>query len=87
LRAELEETRRRGYSVSDEDVTPGIGAIGAPVLGSDGRALAAVSIGGLRSRVLPPQPGHIARLVQACGEISARLSDGRVRPGGASTAP
>src|SRR3954454_14381847 len=73
LRAELEETRRRGYSVSDGDVTAGIGAIGAPVLGGDGRAMAAVSVGGLRSRVLPPRPEHVARLVQACGEISARI--------------
>lgn len=87
LRAELEETRRRGYSVSDEDVTAGIGAIGAPILGGDGRAMAAVSIGGLRSRVLPPRPGHVARLTQACREISARLGDGLARAGGAHTAP
>jgi DNA-binding IclR family transcriptional regulator len=87
LRAELEETRRRGYSVSEEDVTPGIGAIGAPVLGGDGRALAAVSIGGLRSRVLPPRPGHVARLMRACQEISVRLGDGRARIGAAHTAP
>src|SRR3954453_3487005 len=32
LRADLAETRRRGYSVSDEDVTPGVAAVGAPIL-------------------------------------------------------
>ena len=87
LRVDLEETRRRGYSVSDEDVTPGIGAIGAPVLDSNGRALAVVSIGGLSSRILPPQSGHVARLVQACQEISARLGNEHVRTGAARTTP
>ena len=73
LLADLAETRRRGHSVSDEDVTAGVGAIGAPVLGRDGRAVAALSVGGLRSHVLPPRPAHLACLLQACQEISARL--------------
>jgi DNA-binding IclR family transcriptional regulator len=94
LRADLAETRRRGYSISDEDVTPGIGAIGAPILGPQGRAMAALSIGGLRTRVVPPQQAHVACLLQACQEISTRLghgdaaiSDGEARAGGAPTAP
>jgi len=76
---DLAETRRRGYSISDEDVTVGIGAIGAPILGSDGVALAALSFGGLRQNVLPPRPAHVAWLLQACQEISTRL--GYWRPG------
>jgi DNA-binding IclR family transcriptional regulator len=79
LRNDLAETRRRGYSISDEDVTVGIGAIGAPILGSDGVALAALSFGGLRQNVLPPRPAHVAWLLQACQEISTRL--GYWRPG------
>jgi DNA-binding IclR family transcriptional regulator len=73
LRADLAEIRRRGYSVSDEDVTPGIGAIGAPILARNGRAIAAVSVGGLQTRVLPPRPEHVACLLRASREISARL--------------
>ena len=73
LRADLAETRRRGYSISDEDVTPGVGAIGAPIFGANGRAVAALSFGGLKPRVLPPRPTHVARLLQACQEISTRL--------------
>lgn len=73
LRADLAETRRRGYSLSDEDVTPGVGAIGAPVLDSDGRSVAALSFGGLRQRVLPPRGTQVERLLQACREISTRL--------------
>jgi DNA-binding IclR family transcriptional regulator len=76
---DLAETRRRGYSISDEDVTVGIGAIGAPILGPDGVALAALSFGGLRQNVLPPRPAHVASLLQACREISTRL--GYWRPG------
>jgi DNA-binding IclR family transcriptional regulator len=76
---DLMETRRRGYSISDEDVTAGIGAIGAPILGPDGVAVAALSFGGLRQQVLPPRPAHVACLLQACQEISTRL--GYWRPG------
>jgi DNA-binding IclR family transcriptional regulator len=43
LLSDLAETRQRGYSISDEDVTAGIGAIGAPILGPDGVAVAALS--------------------------------------------
>jgi DNA-binding IclR family transcriptional regulator len=76
---DLAETRLRGYSISDEDVTAGIGAIGAPILGPDGIAVAALSFGGLRQHVLPPRPAHVACLLQACQEISTRL--GYWRPG------
>jgi DNA-binding IclR family transcriptional regulator len=79
LQDDLAETRRRGYSISDEDVTSGIGAIGAPILGADGIAVAALSFGGLRQHVLPPEPTHVARLLQACEEVSTRL--GYWRPG------
>ena len=79
LLSDLAETRRRGYSISDEDVTAGIAAIGAPILGPDGVAVAALSFGGLRQNVLPPRPAHVARLLQACEEISTRL--GYWRPG------
>ena len=45
LRADLAETRRRGYSVSDEDVTLGVGAIGAPILDANEHVVAALSFG------------------------------------------
>ena len=73
LRADLAEARQRGYTISDEDVTPGIGAIGAPVMGAEAEPVAALSIGGLRSRVLPPRPAHVASLLAGCQEISRRL--------------
>jgi DNA-binding IclR family transcriptional regulator len=73
LRSDLAETRRRGYSISDEDATIGIAAIGAPILGANGLAIAALSYGGLRQNVLPPKPTQVLCLLHACEEISTRL--------------
>jgi DNA-binding IclR family transcriptional regulator len=77
LLADLAETRRRGYSISDQDVTPNVAAIGAPVFGAEDRAIAAVSIGGLQARILPPRPDLMTCLVGAAQEISARLGHRR----------
>jgi DNA-binding IclR family transcriptional regulator len=73
LRSDLAETRQRGYSISDEDATIGIAAIGAPILGANGLAIAALSYGGLRQNVLPPKPTQVLCLLHACEEISTRL--------------
>jgi DNA-binding IclR family transcriptional regulator len=73
LRSDLAETRRRGYTVSDEDVTLGIAAIGAPILGTDGLAIAALSFGGLRQNIVPPKRTQVLCLLQACEELSTRL--------------
>ena len=73
LRADLAATRERGYSVSDEDVTRGVAAIGAPILGGGGRCVAALSLGGLAHRIIPVQQGQVDRLLQACAAISTRL--------------
>lgn len=73
LRLDLAETRHRGYSISDEDVTLGIAAIGAPILDTEGVAIAALSFGGLRQNVLPPKPTQVLCLLHGCEEISTRL--------------
>ena len=73
LATDLAETRRRGYSISDEDATANVAAIGAPIFDGDGRAVAALSIGGLRPRILPPRQPHLDCLARACREISTRL--------------
>lgn len=52
LEHEVEETRRRGYAISDGDVTPGIAALGAPVFNHRGELEAAISISGLRSQII-----------------------------------
>ncbi len=47
LRRDVTETRDRGFSISDEDVTIGIGALGAPLHSRAGRFNGALSIAGL----------------------------------------
>ena len=73
LRADLEQVRRRGYSISDEDATLGVAAIGAPVFDAGGNAVAALSVGGLSPRILPPRPAVLDCLLQASRKLSVRL--------------
>src|SRR5690606_27025561 len=48
----VETTRARGYSVSDEDVTPGVAAVGAPVFNHRGELEGAVSISSIREPII-----------------------------------
>jgi IclR family acetate operon transcriptional repressor len=74
LRAELRLTRERGYSVDDVENEVGIRCIGAPILGHDGRPIAAVSLAGPDVR-LTLQAAHDLgpRLVAVTREISRQL--------------
>jgi DNA-binding IclR family transcriptional regulator len=74
LFAELERSLAQGYAVSDEDVTPGIASLGAPVFDYTGRIRAAVSIGGLRPLLLEElRDEAVELLVSGAREISAAL--------------
>lgn len=73
LRADLAETRRRGYSISDSDATLGVSAVGAPVFDVSGAAVAAISVGGLAEPVALARDRLVELLVDAAGTISRRL--------------
>jgi DNA-binding IclR family transcriptional regulator len=74
LLRELEETLEQGYAVSDEDVTPGIASLGAPIFDYTGNVRAALSIGGLKSLLLGDDRDAYTELVVAgAREISAAL--------------
>lgn len=75
LRAELERTRGRGYALDLEEHEVGVRCVGAAIVGSDGSAVAALSIAGPTQR-LPRSllDGELAQAAMtAAREISRRL--------------
>jgi IclR family transcriptional regulator, acetate operon repressor len=74
LRRELLRARERGYATSVEELEPGFVAVGAPVRAAGGTVIAAISVGGPRSRFSPAVVARIAReLPAAADSISERL--------------
>lgn len=73
LRRRIEQARSRGYAISDEDVTPGVGAIGAPVFNHRGELEGAISLSGLRDRVLDPATQNIELVLEAALDSSRAL--------------
>ncbi|MCR8629963.1 IclR family transcriptional regulator [Paenibacillus radicis (ex Xue et al. 2023)] len=74
LRIELDQIRKRGYSISDEDYEAGAIGVGAPIFGKNGKLIAAISAGGPTIRVSQddiPMLGQIT--VEAANKISRIL--------------
>jgi DNA-binding IclR family transcriptional regulator len=75
LRAKFAEVRDRGYSVSIEDFLADVSAVAAPVLDSDGHAVAALSVGGPANRFTDAlREQTIARVVELAAELSRGLN-------------
>ena len=72
LKARINGTRQRGYAISDQDVTAGVAAMGAPVFNHRGEVEAAVAISGLRDVLLSSEATAV-ELVATAGRISASL--------------
>lgn len=71
--AELRTTRKRGYAVSDQDVTPGVVSVGGPIFDHSGLVTASLSIGGLRE-VVGDGGSHVAELVvEGAADVSRSL--------------
>jgi DNA-binding IclR family transcriptional regulator len=84
---ELEDTLAKGYAISDEDVTPGIASIGAPIFDYTGGVRAALSIGGLKTLVLGADRDLIVELVvDGAREISAALGQHEANDGSSPAA-
>jgi len=76
LARELEKIRRAGWCVATEELEPGFVAIAAPVRNASGRTVAAVSIGGPKSRLGTTRVRAVApRVRRAAEQISRRLGD------------
>src|SRR4029078_13046998 len=72
----LADVRKRGYAISDGDVTTGIAALGAPVFNHRHELVASISISGLRAQILGSKlRRNSALLLQAAHEVSAALGD------------
>ncbi|GAA4771737.1 IclR family transcriptional regulator [Microbacterium gilvum] len=71
--ADVAETRARGYSISDNDVTTGIASIGAPVFNHRGELEGAVSAGGVRALVLDREAAVASAVVGAAEAASRAL--------------
>ncbi len=57
------ETRKRGYALNPGRVAPGMTAIGVPVFGASGEAVAAIGVGAITSRM--DEDGRCDRIIAA----------------------
>src|SRR5919198_616047 len=73
LERDLEQVRRRGYGVTQDEMEPGLAAIAAPVRSKDGSVLAAVSVSGPTSRINDRIDEIAKLLVNECKALSALL--------------
>ncbi|MEO3872267.1 IclR family transcriptional regulator [Nonomuraea sp. B12E4] len=70
----LEEIRERGWATTVEELEVGLNAVAAPIRGSDGAVVAAVSASGPSYRLTPRRLPEVAELLVAAGrEISQRI--------------
>jgi IclR family acetate operon transcriptional repressor len=75
LRDDVERTRRRGYTVSDGDVTDGIAALGVPIRVREGREInphaeGALSLAGVRKEIISRETEISELLSEAAKKLS-----------------
>jgi DNA-binding IclR family transcriptional regulator len=75
LREVIALSRRAGYAINEEDVLPGVAAIGAPILPKVGQPYAAVSIAGIASRLTGPRRDELAQMLHKETRALARKLD------------
>ena len=79
LWAKLGFIRAEGYSLSWEDITPNVAAVGAPVVDYSGQVVAAISVASILPRVGPDRlPFLIQEVKKVAGAFSEELGG---RPG------
>ncbi len=70
----LESVQRKGYADDDGEFDPDIACVAAPIVDSSGRAIAAVSVSGLRTRVRDRRDELTGMVRLAAKEISDLLA-------------
>lgn len=74
LRNSLKLVRKRGYALEEGEECEGVGCVGAPILDSDGKCVAAISASGpLKGTHFALDDTHIKQVVEAAESISISL--------------
>jgi DNA-binding IclR family transcriptional regulator len=74
IRAAIDRARTQGYTLVLDQIVEKMGAVGVPIIGLDGRPVAALSVAALSERVSSRLPD----LVAALKEEAARIADPRL---------
>lgn len=71
----VEETRRKGFALNPGRVAPGMTALGVPIRGANGDAVAAIGVGAITSRMTPERCANIVTwMFEEAREIEAKLT-------------
>jgi len=82
LRAEIEQIRKRGYSIDDQEVVAGVYCVSVPILDRLGHAAGAISITGPSVKKPGPDVAPLVAMLQdACRHVSHRLGYSGPWPG------
>lgn len=75
LQRHLEQVKRQGYALDDEEFDPGVRCIAAPVFDFRGKAVGSIGISGPSTRVTTGQLPELASMVVVAGQsISERMN-------------
>lgn len=77
LFAELEATAARGWAIDDEEATPGMRCIAAPIYNEHGEAFAGVSVSGPTVRISDERVGELGPMVKRAAEEITRSIGGQ----------
>jgi DNA-binding IclR family transcriptional regulator len=72
LKADMRETRQRGFAISDQEYEKDINAVAAPILASDGYPIAAIAITGPSFRLPLERMLALGQTLQATTALIAR---------------
>ena len=78
LRDNLDLIRRRGWSLDDEEATPGMRCVAAAVFNEFGEARAGISLSGPSSRLTPDRLDALGERVRATADAVSRLIGGHL---------
>lgn len=72
LRGDLQQTRERGYSITDEDFDSEARGVGAPIFDHSGRVVGGVSVGGPSFRIGEETLAEFGRLIVTVSKTISR---------------